>query len=186
MITLCQHYCERTWWSATGRNRMNGHPALHSVPLFRTSSVVSSDFLPMIPAARKQPVNHQQGQNVQPSALMPAGSALSMMFKQNIDICYWALICLLQITSRRFWKILSAACTEQNLTTYSTASNSNNDIYCYIYKNLRGVKHSSIFTLRSIKHRPWHPVILKSLHLLSGFVLISQTASNIRLWFFSL
>lgn len=38
----------------------------------------------MIPAARKQPVNHQQGQNVQPSALMPAGPALSMMFKENM------------------------------------------------------------------------------------------------------
>lgn len=79
---------------------MNGHPALYLVPLFTTSSVVSSDFLPMIPEARKQPVNHQQGQNVQPSALMPAGPALNMMFKQNLfglgcgvrvgnlDICY--------------------------------------------------------------------------------------------------
>lgn len=79
---------------------MNGHHALYLVPLFTTSSVVSSDFLPMIPEARKQAVNHQQGQNVQPSALMPAGPALSMMFKQNlfrlgcgvrvgnVDICY--------------------------------------------------------------------------------------------------
>ncbi len=78
---------------------MNGHPALYLVPLFTTSSVVSSDFLPMIPAARKS-VNHQQGQNVQPSALMPAGPVLRMMFKQNlfglgcsvkvgnVDICY--------------------------------------------------------------------------------------------------
>lgn len=79
---------------------MNGHHALYLVSLFTTSSVVSSDFFPMIPEAGKQAVNHQQGQNVQPSALMPAGPALSMMFKQNlfrlgcgvrvgnVDICY--------------------------------------------------------------------------------------------------
>lgn len=129
---------------------MNGHPALYLVPLFTTSSVVSSDFLPKIPAARKQPVNHQQGQNVQPSALMPAGPALSMMFKQNLFRlgCRVSRRCRHMLGSHdlsaanyfktQFWKTQAAACIAGKL------------LYTL---NLKGGKKKTLQHLRFKKHQ---------------------------------